>query len=67
MSVMTVTRDAFERHYAERSGMTVPQLHAWGRYAEPCACDYVDCEGWVMGFPWEEALIEDRLQRQRCP
>jgi hypothetical protein len=49
----------FERRYAERSGLTVGQLHAWGRWAEPCGCGEPECEGWAMGHQWEDAIAED--------
>lgn len=52
----------FERAYAERSGVTVDELHSWGRYAEPCDCDYEGCEGWAMGHQWEEAICENRMR-----
>lgn len=43
------SRDDFEREYAERTGVSVEQLHKWGRYAVPCeGCDYPACEGWQM-------------------
>lgn len=43
-----VTRDEFERAYAERSGVTVQELHDHGRFAEPCDCGADMCEGWQM-------------------
>lgn len=65
-----MTRDEFEAIYAERSSVTVGMLHDWGRYAERCPhgddCDVPDCSGWVMGHPWEDAILEDEL-RSRIP
>jgi hypothetical protein len=58
----TAARARFEAAYAARSGVTVGQLHAWGRYAEPCTCDDPACEGWVMGYPLEDALTEDAIR-----
>lgn len=58
-----VTADEFEAAYAERSGITVGQLHAQGRYAEPCDCGEDGCEGWAMGHQWEDAIVEDDLRR----
>jgi hypothetical protein len=49
----------FERRYAERSRITVEDLHRWGRYAEPCECGDPMCEGWQMGHQWEDAITED--------
>jgi len=61
-----VTADEYERRFAARSGVTVAELHAWGRHAEPCPgapdCEYARCEGWIMGHPWEDAIVEDQLR-----
>ena len=35
----------FERRYAERSGVTVEQLRAWGRVVASCDCGEPGCEG----------------------
>lgn len=43
-----MTADEFERAYCERSGMTVEAMHAHGRRARPCLCDYTGCDGWQM-------------------
>jgi hypothetical protein len=43
-----MTRDEFELQYATASGITVDQLHVFGRYAEPCNCGDVLCRGWQM-------------------
>lgn len=42
----TITADQFEREFAERCGKTVEEMRARGRRVRPCACDYVDCQGW---------------------
>lgn len=57
-----VRRDEFERAYAARSGVTVDQLHAWGRWAEPCDCGEDGCEGWAMGRQQEDAIWEDQFR-----
>lgn len=57
----------FEAAYAERSSTTAAQLHAWGRYAEPCDCREEGCEGWAMGHQWEDALLEDSLRAADAP
>ena len=59
---VSLTAGEFEAAYAARSGVTIRQLHAWGRYAKPCDCGEPDCEGWAMGHQWEDAIIEDRLR-----
>lgn len=53
----------FEAGYAMASGCTVEDLHAWGRYAEPCACEYPGCSGWAMGNAWEDAIAEDAARQ----
>jgi len=55
-------RGEFEAAYAARSGVTVAQLHAWGRYAEPCDCGAEECEGWAMGHQQEDAITEDEIR-----
>ena len=57
-----MTAGEFESAYAARSGVTVQQLHAWGRYAEPCHCGEPECEAWAMGHQWEDAITEDQLR-----
>ena len=60
-----MTAGEFEAQYAARSGVTVAQLHAWGRYAEPCVCDVDMCQGWAMGHQQEDAIVEARLRNAR--
>ena len=55
-------RDEFEAQYAARSGVTVAQLHAYGRYAEPCNCGNDECEGWAMGHQQEDAIAENETR-----
>jgi hypothetical protein len=43
-----VTLEEFERGYADRSGLTVENLHAYGRRGRPCRCEQEGCEGWQM-------------------
>jgi hypothetical protein len=38
----------FEKQYARRSGLTLDQLHNYGRYGAPCGCDAHDCQGFQM-------------------
>lgn len=55
-----MTKDEFEKLYAERSGVTVEWLHAQGRHSIPCGCDYEGCHGWQLvnkeDFPTPESL-----------
>lgn len=46
-----------EREYAERSGVTVRSLHAWGRFGAPCACGIPTCDGFQMLHLYD-ALVE---------
>lgn len=39
----------FERLYAQRSGVTVELLHAWGVYGQVCDCGMDGCTGFAMG------------------
>lgn len=43
-----MTKDEFEAGYAERSGLTVAELHELGMHVEPCACGEEGCHGWQM-------------------
>jgi len=43
-----MTKEAFEAAYAQRSGITVDELHALGRYAVSCGCGDEACHGWQM-------------------
>jgi hypothetical protein len=63
MTGTTGTAAEFEAAYAARSGVTVGQLHQWGRYAEPCSCGEDGCEGWAMGHQFEDAIAEDAERR----
>lgn len=54
-----MTADEFEAVYAARSGVSISQLHSWGRYAERCDCGEADCEGWAMGHQQEDAVMEN--------
>lgn len=41
---------AFERWYAENSGVTIEWLHEHGRYGKPCDCGESECTGWQMAY-----------------
>ncbi len=43
-----ISKEEFEKGYAERCGMTVAQLALLGRVAEPCGCGENGCQGWQM-------------------
>lgn len=43
-----MTKDEFERGYAERSGVTIEWLHEHGQTAALCDCDQEGCMGWQM-------------------
>ncbi len=43
-----MTKDEFEAGYAERSEMTLAELHAMDLHGRPCDCDEDICEGWQM-------------------
>lgn len=60
-----MNKEEYERLYAERSGTTVYDLHAWGRWAVRCKCGDPWCEGWIMGYQWEEAITENMLWDRR--
>jgi len=57
-----MTSEEFEAQYAEGSGLSVEELHRFGRFAEPCDCGWPQCQGWQMGHQWEDALFYDKLR-----
>ena len=62
MTKAAMTAEEFELSYARGMAIDVAQLHANGRFAEPCACDYEACQGWILGYQWEDAIVEDRVR-----
>ena len=42
-----MTRDQFEKQYAESSGMTVEKLRELGRVVVKCRCGPGICDGWA--------------------
>lgn len=57
-----MTKDEFEKGYAERSGVTVDWLHDHGQFGAPCDCGESGCRGWQMkrgGTP-NKSLKTDR-------
>lgn len=38
--------EQFEREYAERNGLSVAELRAFGRVVRPCSCGSPLCQGW---------------------
>jgi hypothetical protein len=43
-----MTKEEFEKQYAEKSGLTIDQLHWFGLHAETCDCGDERCNGWIM-------------------
>ncbi len=41
-----MTKEEFEQGYAEQLGMSVEWLRETFGEAQPCDCDYDDCQGW---------------------
>jgi len=54
-----MTKKEFERGYAQRSNITLKQLHKLGLKAHPCDCDFEDCQGWQM--------LHISLVKRQCP
>jgi hypothetical protein len=65
---LVVAANAFALGYALRSDVTVNQLREWGRFPEPCDCGEPGCEGFIMNFAWEDAIVANMLQApgSRC-
>jgi hypothetical protein len=58
MSRQTLRALAFERGYAERSGISVERLRLLGRVVAPCHCGHSGCEGYQSLS--REAMETDR-------
>ncbi len=43
-----MTKDEFEKGYADKSGVTAEWLHLKGLEAFPCDCGDSICKGWAM-------------------
>jgi len=43
-----MTRDEFEKQYADKSGVTIEWLHEQGQFASPCYCGEEGCDGWKI-------------------
>jgi hypothetical protein len=54
-----MTKDEFEKSYAEHSGVTVASLHEQGQFAEECTCSEECCKGWV----WLQKVISEESWR----
>jgi ribosomal protein S27AE len=60
-----MTAEEFERQYAERSGITVEKLRAWGRIVAPCDCGADMCEGWQSTTP--ERIADEQYRENPQP
>lgn len=45
---MLISKEDFEKTYAEKSNLTVEQLNLLGLHAELCDCGDQLCKGWAM-------------------
>ena len=43
-----MTKEEFEKRYAEGSHLTVDWFHSRGYFGVPCACGADYCDGWIM-------------------
>ena len=53
-----MTKDEFEKRYAENSGVSVSQLREMGLIAVPCDCSYEGCHGWKMISPRQMIIFD---------
>ena len=59
-----MTKDEFEKSYAEKSGMTVERLHKLGLVAIPCDCGEDSCKGWQMTSTEHLELLKELEERR---
>lgn len=45
-----------EQEYADRSGVPLKTLHAYGRFGAPCDCGADDCDGFQMLHLWDKLV-----------
>ncbi len=66
-----ITKEEFEYGYAQRSGLTVDELHTLGLRAEPCDCGADNCRGWKMVpmveqralfMPFKNQIVQEEYQ-----
>ncbi len=43
-----MTKEEFEKQYAENSNITLEELHNLNVFAEPCNCNAENCKSWAM-------------------
>lgn len=54
-----MTKEEFEKGYAERSDLTLERLHELGMKGAPCDCFEDICQGWQMLFE-KRSIVYDR-------
>ncbi len=47
---VSMTKEEFEKRYANNSDLTIEEVHNQGFYVEPCDCGHEKCNGWQMVF-----------------
>lgn len=55
-----MTRDEFERQFAEDNKVTVIELRSRGLVPQSCGCGYDGCPGWRMAtypFWWKDSCV----------
>lgn len=57
-----MTKDEFEKRYAERSDMVVEELRELGVTIEPCDCGDILCLGWQAVSQRQRKLKESKKQ-----
>lgn len=62
-----MTKEEFERSYAEGADITVSYLRELGGIPMPCDCGEEGCQGWQMTFPQDRERIaqETRWEAER--
>jgi hypothetical protein len=43
-----MTKEEFEKGYADQSGVSLESLKEYGLFAYPCDCGEFGCKGWQM-------------------
>ncbi len=53
-----LTAEQFEQDYAEKSRLSVAELHRLGMRVRPCDCAEPGCRGWKMTMPAADTLTK---------
>jgi len=57
-----MTKQEFEKSYADKSGVTIEWLHQNNQHAVRCNCECSNCNGWMMASIHENASSTSEIK-----